>query len=91
MDYSLLKQLIRTPGVPSREEQVRKLASEQMQQLKADITSGAMGNLIGHLPGKGPRVALLAHMDEVGFLVSKIEPKGFILSEDSGFRGNLHI
>jgi endoglucanase len=37
-----------------------------------------MGNLIGHVAGRGPRVALVAHMDEIGFLVSKIEPEGFL-------------
>ncbi len=78
MDFALLKQLIETPGVSGREEQVRALLAEKMEPLKAEITTDAMGNLIGHIPGKGPRIALIAHMDEIGFLVSKIEPQGFI-------------
>lgn len=78
MDFSLLQQLVETPGVSGCEEQVRTLMAEQFGQLKAKVSTDAMGNLIGHLPGKGPRVALMAHMDEVGFLVSKIDPPGFI-------------
>lgn len=78
MDFSLLQQLVETPGVSGREEQVRVLMAEQFTALKAESSIDAMGSLIGHIPGKGPRVALIAHMDEVGFLVSKIEPQGFI-------------
>lgn len=78
MDFSLLDQLIQTPGVSGREERVRELVAAQLDQLNAVTTTDAMGNLIGHLPGQGPRVVLMAHMDEVGFLVSKIEPEGFI-------------
>jgi len=77
-DLSLLFELIRTPGVSGREEFVRELVARQMTGLVETITTDAMGNLIGHRPGKGPKVALVAHMDEVGFLVSKIEKQGFL-------------
>lgn len=79
MDFSPLTILTQTPGVSGREERVRALVVEQFEALEAITTTDAMGNLIGHLPGqKGLRVALMAHMDEVGFLVSKIEAEGFI-------------
>ncbi|MDA8138288.1 MAG: hypothetical protein M0036_06485 [Desulfobacteraceae bacterium] len=78
MDFSLLQQLVDTPGVSGREERVRELMAQQFAGLKAQCQTDAMGSLIGHIPGKGPRVVLMAHMDEVGFLVSKIEPQGFI-------------
>jgi len=78
MDFEWLRQLVEAPGVSGREERVRALVAEQYGQLAAETTTDAMGNLIGRLPGPGPRVVLIAHMDEVGFLVSKIEPGGFI-------------
>jgi putative aminopeptidase FrvX len=78
MDFSFLKQLAETPGVSGREERVRTLLTERMSRLNVDVTADRMGNLIARIPGDGPRVALLAHMDEVGFLVSKIEPGGFL-------------
>jgi endoglucanase len=78
MDFSLLQQLVDTPGVSGREERVRAVVGEQMTALGAQTTVDAMGSLIGHIPGQGPRVALIAHMDEIGFMVSKIEPQGFI-------------
>ena len=78
MDFALLTELTQTPGISGREEQVRALIAEQFRLIKADVSTDAMGSLIGRLPGKGPRVALMAHMDEIGFLVSKIETEGFI-------------
>jgi len=77
-DLALLFELIRTPGISGREEQVRELVSRQMTGLVKTVTTDAMGNVIGHRPGNGPKVALVAHMDEVGFLVSKIEKAGFL-------------
>jgi putative aminopeptidase FrvX len=78
MDFSLLKTLTETPGVSGREERVRAIVADQFSGLTEQVTVDAMGNLIGHIAGKGPRVALIAHMDEIGFLVSKIEPEGFV-------------
>lgn len=77
-DFSLLQRLIRTPGVSGREERVRELVAREMVAITENIAVDAMGNLIGHRPGKGPKVALIAHMDEVGFIVSKIEKEGFV-------------
>jgi len=78
MDFSLLQQLTDIAGVSGREEKVRTFMEKQFAALGADTGIDAMGSLIGHIPGKGPRVALIAHMDEIGFLVSKIEPQGFV-------------
>jgi tetrahedral aminopeptidase len=78
MDFSLLTQLTEAPAIPGREERVRELVSAQFSDLCAEINIDAMGNLIGHIGGQGPRVVLMAHMDEIGFMVSKIEKEGFI-------------
>jgi putative aminopeptidase FrvX len=78
MDYALLTELTQTPGISGREERVRALMAEQFTRINAATATDAMGNLIGRLPGKGPRVALMAHMDEIGFIVSKVEAEGFV-------------
>ena len=78
MDFSLLTRLTETPGISGREEQVRELVAGQLSGIAAETTVDAMGNLVVHIPGNGPRVALIAHMDEIGFMVSKIEKEGFI-------------
>jgi putative aminopeptidase FrvX len=78
MDFSFLGQLTDAPGVSGCEARVRTLLADRLSKLGLDATVDPMGNLISRIPGKGPRVALLAHMDEVGFLVSKIEQGGFL-------------
>lgn len=78
MDFSLLSRLTEAPGISGREERVREIVAERFSHLNAETSIDAMGNLIGHIAGKGPRVALIAHMDEIGFMVSKIEKDGFI-------------
>lgn len=78
MDYAFLKQLTETAGISGREERVRTILAERMTRWKFQITTDAMGNLVAAKPGKGPRVALIAHMDEVGFMVSKIDKAGFV-------------
>ena len=79
MDYALLKRLTETAGISGREERVRALISEQIAKFNLQGgTTDAMGNLVAYKTGKGPRVALVAHMDEVGFMVSKIDRQGFV-------------
>jgi len=78
MEYDFLRQLVETPAVPGREERVRELVAKKVSAFCGQISTDAMGSLIAHMPGKGPRLALIAHMDEIGFLVSKIEPQGFV-------------
>jgi tetrahedral aminopeptidase len=78
MDYALLKRLTETAGISGREERVRAIISEELTRSNLQSTTDAMGNLVASKPGKGARVALIAHMDEVGFMVSKIDKGGFL-------------
>ena len=78
MDYALLKRLTETAGISGREERVRTIVSEHLSHLNLKSTTDTLGNLVASKPGKGPRVALVAHMDEVGFMVSKIDKNGFL-------------
>jgi endoglucanase len=78
MDFSLLSRLTETPGISGREERVREVIVEQLSHISAETAVDGMGNFVAHIPGKGHSVALIAHMDEIGFMVSKIENNGFI-------------
>lgn len=79
MSLELLKRLCETPGIPGREERVRKLVIEEMTPLVDEIKVDAMGNVIGIKRGKGRRKVMLAgHMDEIGFIVTYIDDSGFL-------------
>ncbi len=86
MNFDLLKKLCETPGVPSREEQIRTLVVGELTPLVDSVSVDVMGNVIGVKKGNGngPRVMLAAHMDEIGFIVKHIDDKGFIRLQPLG-------
>ncbi len=91
MDLSeLLKELTEARGPSGYEKEVRELVSEKLSALSDEVRVDRVGNLIAlkrgeraarraapHKEGPRPSVMLAAHMDEVAFMVSKVE-KGFL-------------
>ncbi|MDE3156052.1 MAG: M42 family peptidase, partial [Acidobacteriota bacterium] len=65
---------------------VRDILRREWQGVLDDVHTDGMGNLYGTLPGPAasPRVLIMAHMDEVGFLVRYIDPNGFIFFNNVG-------
>lgn len=87
MNIDLLKRLCETPGVPGHEERVRALIEAEAGGLFDEISTDAMGSLhcVRRAAGEGaPRVLLLCHMDEIGFLVNHISDKGFVYVQPVG-------
>ncbi len=96
MNIDLLKQLCEVPGIPGREERVRKLIESEIGKLFDSVETDAMGSLICRRKartasgtvkkGDTKTLMLLCHMDEIGFYVSSIDEKGFLwLSPAGGF------
>jgi len=81
MNIELLKNLCETPGIAGSEENLRNLILDEIKDLPCDHEIDPMGNLIVHCRGaglNGPKVELLCHMDEIGFIVNYINDDGFI-------------
>ena len=79
MNIALLKRLCEAPGIPGREDAIRKVVIEEMRGLVDEISVDPMGNVIGVRKGSGgPKVAVSAHMDEIGFIVKHIEEDGYL-------------
>jgi len=76
----LLKKLSQTPGISGREERIRALIKEELEKLADEVRVDAIGNVIAFKKGKpgGKKVMISGHMDEIGFVVSQIEEKGFL-------------
>jgi len=83
---SLLTDLMLIPGLAGYEGRVRRYLKGQMADLGLATSTDRLGNLIATLPGdKGaPSVMLFTHMDQLGFIVRKIEPSGLIRIERLG-------
>jgi len=75
----LLRKLSEAPGIPGREEQVRALCKEALQGHAQQVEVDRLGNVLARVGGSAPKVAVAAHMDEIGFLVSHVDTeKGFL-------------
>lgn len=77
-EHSLAK-LTDLAGASGFEKSVRDAVKQQWQPSMSKVTVDGMGNLIGQYKAnpKGPNVLLMAHMDEVGYMIESITPDGF--------------
>lgn len=78
----LLRQLSDLNGVPGNEDAVRDFVLHELDGLADEVRVDPLGNVIalrgGEGEGKRERVMLSAHMDEIGFLVSFVDDRGFL-------------
>ena len=77
----LIKNLTEIWGPSGREDKVREFIQAEIEGLVDDVRVDVMGNFIAHKAGTvagTPRIMLAAHMDEIGFIVSYIDEKGFL-------------
>jgi len=78
MDMELLRELCEAPGLPGSEEPVKEIVRRVFSEFTDEITEDALGNIIAHVPGKGPKLVLDGHTDEVAFMVNHVDDRGFI-------------
>jgi putative aminopeptidase FrvX len=75
----LLEKLSNAPGPPGAEEAVRAIKVQQMKPLSTEpLRYDGMGSVISQQGTSGPRVMIDAHMDELGGMVRRITPNGFL-------------
>lgn len=84
-DYELLKRLTETAGVPGYEDRIREIVREELATATDTVYSDAMGNVIGTIEGSSEySVAVAAHMDEIGFMVTHVDDDGFVAVDALG-------
>jgi len=74
----LLQKLVNAIGPSGSESHVRQIIRNEIKPFVDDIKIDKMGNLICHKKGKGQKVMLAAHMDEIGLMVREIRTNGRI-------------
>jgi putative aminopeptidase FrvX len=74
----LLEEMIKVPGVSGFEDDIRDCIREKIEAMGLNATEDNLGDLLVTLGDKGPSVVMIAHMDELGLIVSKIEEDGSI-------------
>jgi len=83
----LIRQLSETYAVSSHEENMRRAVTQLLPPWAKPETDNA-GNLVLHWPSakgsSGPRIAVVAHMDEIGYEVRSVAADGHLELETKG-------
>jgi len=81
----MLKELAEAPGVPGQEEVVRRVMRRHLEPL-GEILTDNLGSVIGRKegPAGSPRVMLAGHLDEIGFMVTRITDEGYLKFQTLG-------
>ncbi len=85
MDKTFLKELIQTPSVSGHEIAIQKKVMKYMKDYSDDILHDATGDVICTVnPKAEDKVLLCGHIDEIGFLVTRILDNGMLKVTKAG-------
>ncbi len=78
--------LMMIPGLSGFEGNVRRYIKAELKALGVSSKTDMLGNLIATIEGEAvlPSVMLIAHMDQLGLIVRKVEASGLIRAERVG-------
>ncbi|MHC1786900.1 MAG: M20/M25/M40 family metallo-hydrolase [Christensenellales bacterium] len=75
-----LEEFLRTvtalPGLTGSEGKVAECVAAAFRPLADEVRIDKLNNVIAHIRGEGPKVMFCAHLDEIGLMVTKVEPDG---------------
>ncbi len=80
VDIPLLARICEAPGAPGFEKKIRELVLAELQGLADEIRTDNMGNVVALKRGRSSKKKTMAaaHMDEIGFIVTHVDDKGFV-------------
>ena len=76
--FELIKTLCELPGPGGDEAPVQDYLQEHWHTRVESLRLTGVGNLIAHVGGRGPRLLVAAHADEIAFVVKHISEDGFL-------------
>ncbi|HET9741291.1 MAG TPA: M42 family metallopeptidase [Terriglobales bacterium] len=80
----LLQKLVNANGPSGFEEPVRKIMVKEMRPYADRISYDGLGSVIATQGRSGPRVMIDAHMDELGGVIRRVTPDGFLTMQMLG-------
>lgn len=81
---ALFKTLTELQGAPGHEHLVRKFMKSELEKYADEVIQDNLGSVYGVRKGKGPKVMVAGHMDEVGFMVTQITDNGMLRFQTLG-------
>ena len=82
----MLKDLTDANGIPGNEKEARDVMERYIKPYADEVYTDNLGSLIAKKTGdaNGPKIMIAGHLDEVGFMVTRIDDKGFIYFQTVG-------
>ncbi|MBD1380067.1 M42 family metallopeptidase [Metabacillus arenae] len=83
---TMLKDLTDAKGIPGNEREAREVMKKYIAPFADEVATDGLGSLIAKKVGldNGPKIMVAGHLDEVGFMVTQIDDKGFIRFQTVG-------
>jgi putative aminopeptidase FrvX len=83
---TMLKDLTDAKGIPGNEREPREVMKKYITPYADEVFTDGLGSLIAKKIGKadGPKIMVAGHLDEVGFMVTHIDDKGFLRFQTVG-------
>lgn len=75
--FDLVKELTELPGPTGLEDRVQDWIADRWSRF-AETRRTRVNNVLAHVGGSGPRLALVAHADEICLMVKSISDEGFL-------------
>ncbi|THE14711.1 M42 family peptidase [Bacillus timonensis] len=83
---TMLKDLTDAKGIPGNEREPREVMKKYITPYSDELSYDGLGSLIAKKEGNptGPKIMISGHLDEVGFMVTQIDEKGFLRFQTVG-------
>src|SRR5699024_4966471 len=83
---TMLKDLTDAKGIAGHEKEPREVMEKYISSYADEVYTDNLGSLIASKVGdsNGPKVMVAGHLDEVGFMVTRIDENGFIYFQTVG-------
>ncbi|MGM8215557.1 M42 family metallopeptidase [Bacillaceae bacterium W0354] len=83
---TMLKELTDAKGIPGNEKEPREVMKKHIEKYADEVTTDGLGSLIAKKSGdaNGPKIMVAGHLDEVGFMVTRIDDNGFLFFQPVG-------
>ena len=76
---NMIKDIVKAYGPSGREDEVARVIRSYVEPLVDEVYTDTLGNLIAHKKGtSGKKLMFVAHMDQIGLIVTDIDDNGFL-------------
>lgn len=82
----MMKELTDANGVPGNEGEPREVMKKHIEPFADEVVVDRLGSLIAVKNGNadGPKIMIAGHLDEIGFMVTRIDDQGFLSFQSLG-------